>query len=95
MDYSTPQTIIESGARAYRLGIEKSDCPISSRTGANKICWWNDGWEAEAAKTCKGKNCNAKRGIGHSDECIKEHEETVFPEIFTGTRDALDKLRIR
>jgi len=44
--------------------------------------------------TCKGENCSAKRGIGHSDECEKEHNETVFPEIFIGTLDALDKLSI-
>lgn len=94
IDYSTPHTIKESGARAYRLGVEKSDCPISYRTGANQIQWWNDGWDEEAAKTCKGINCTAKHGIGHSDECIKEHEETVCPEIFKGTLEALDKLRI-
>ena len=94
MDYSTPLTIIESGQRAYRLGIKKSDCPIDSRTGANKICWWNDGWDLEAEKTCKGENCTAKRGVGHSDECEKEHDETECPEIFSGTLDALKKISI-
>ena len=75
MDYSTPQTIIESGARAYIIGIKRSDCPISRRTGANKIHWWNSGWDNEAAKTCTGINCTAKRGVGHSPECIAEHDE--------------------
>ena len=95
MDYSTPHTIKESGARAYKLGVKKSDCPISYRTGANRRHWWNDGWDEEADKTCKGTNCSAKRGVDHSDECIKEHEEAVCPEIFKGTREALDKLRIQ
>ncbi len=77
MDYSSPLTIIESGKLAYRLGVERSDCPISSRTHANEICWWNQGFDLEAAKTCKGDNCTAKRGIGHSDECIKEHDKVI------------------
>ncbi len=70
------ELVKESGAKAYRLGLNKSDCPISYRTGANKIHWWNEGWNEEAAKTCKGSNCTAKRGMGHSDDCKKEHEET-------------------
>ena len=94
MDYSTPHTIKESGARAYRLGVEKSDCPISRRTGANGIHWWHDGWDEEAAKICKGINCAARRGVGHSKECIAEHEEAACPEIFKGTREALNRLRI-
>jgi len=75
MDYSTPLAIIESGARAFRVGIQKSDCPISSRTGANKIEWWRRGWEAESLKTCKGDNCAAVRGVGHSEECEREHDK--------------------
>jgi hypothetical protein len=26
---------------------------------------------------CKGKNCEALRGVGHSKECVSEHEKTV------------------
>ena len=28
-------------------------------------------------KTCKGKNCNARNGVGHSEECEKEHSDCV------------------
>ena len=46
---------------------------------------------------CRGKNCNAINGEGHSSECIKEHEQYATreaPEMpgFEGTREALQKL---
>ena len=74
MDYSTPLTIIESGARAFNLGLSKDECPISQRTNSNGIIWWNIGWDNEAENTCKGKNCKARRGVGHSAECVLDHE---------------------
>ena len=100
MDYSTPFTIRDSGARAFNLGIPKSECPISRRTCANGIHWWNNGWDEEAARTCAGANCNApRRGIGHSDECIKERDKCVSGKPqdmigFEGTFDLLNKLKI-
>lgn len=72
--------------------------PSRPRSNANGVCWWNDGWESESKKTCKGVKCSAKRGIGHSDECIKEHnshyEKDLAPEIFPGTNEALSRLKI-
>jgi hypothetical protein len=71
---SNPFTIKKLGRKAYRLGLKKSDCPISHRTNANGIHWWSQGWdEEEQATTCKGTKCSAKLGIGHSDDCEKEH----------------------
>jgi len=96
MDYSSPFTIVESGVRAFNLGLPRSDCPVS-RTNMNGVCWWEKGWDKEAKKTCNGTNCNAKRrDDNHSSECIKEHDEAANPidEIFPGTLDALKKLRI-
>ncbi len=29
---------------------------------------------------CKGKNCEAIDGVGHSEDCIREQEETENPE---------------
>lgn len=97
MDYSTPTTIFESGVRAFNLGVSKDDCPISRRTHANAIHWWNDGWDSAAAKTCKGTNCNAVNGAGHSNECIQEHEQCCSEKVaeipvFEGTREALQNL---
>jgi hypothetical protein len=96
MDYSSPVSIMKSGARAFNQGLTKSECPISSRTHANASRWWRDGWDKEAARTCAGENCNAKRrGVGHSDECNKNHSEAVGAvEIFPGTNEALCKLTI-
>lgn len=32
---------------------------------------------------CKGENCKAVNGKGHSDECVKEHDKTVgVPDCF-------------
>jgi len=98
MDYSTPLTIIESGSRAFNLGISKSACPIDSRTNANGVDWWNRGWEIAKTKTeteklqtiCKGINCQAINGREHSQECIAEHDsqyiqgQTMTNKIFLG-----------
>ena len=55
MDYSSPLSVMESGARAFNLGLSKSECPINSRTHANAIHWWNDGWNNEATcPECRG-----------------------------------------
>ena len=97
MDYSTPITIRESGADAFNAGVAKSDCPISSRTHANAIHWWNEGWDREASRVCTGKSCAAKRrGEGHSEECNIDHDEAAgdVAEIFPGTREALSGLSI-
>jgi len=49
---------------------------------------------------CKGPNCTAENGIGHSEECEQQHEQTdnpngIYdkdtPELFPGTNEALDK----
>jgi len=78
MDYSSPVTIMRSGSEAFKRGESINDCPISSRTGGNAMCWWEDGWNSarkeQEAKTCKGKNCNATDEVEHSSECHKEHD---------------------
>ncbi len=35
------------------------------------------GKAADKFKKCKGKNCEAIGGVGHSMECEKEHDDTV------------------
>jgi len=93
MDYSTPSSIKDSGRRAFLAGVEKSECPIDRRSHANAIHWWGDGWDEEANKTCKGTNCTAKRGKGHSKECIEEHEKNACHWILQGAGEALEKLK--
>lgn len=47
------------------------------------------------ATICKGKNCTAIDGLGHSKECEQDHDNTVKPkELFHGTMAALNKLKI-
>jgi len=86
MDYSTPVTIFQSGERAFKLGVAKDDCPIDSRTHANAIHWWNDGWDSASEMdlsdaewvVCKGENCHAVNGYNHSHECIAEHDGMYY-----------------
>ena len=74
MDYSSSESIKDAGRKAFSDGLELKDCPISRRTNANAIHYWNFGWHDEKNNTCKGKNCKSKKGIGHSDECKEERE---------------------
>jgi len=36
---------------------------------------------------CAGKNCNAINGYGHSQECIREHDENTDPYNTPGNRN--------
>jgi ribosome modulation factor len=77
MNYSDPNSIIDAGRQAYISGMSNLDCPIDRRTSANAVCLWMEGWQEECGITCKGTNCKAKKGIGHSQQCHKEHDQTV------------------
>lgn len=74
MDYSNILSVMKEGGRAFNSGLKKGECPIETRTHSNHVQWWKQGWQAESDKTCKGLNCNAKRGVGHSEDCIEEHK---------------------
>lgn len=74
VDYANSGTIMESGRKAFLNGVKLEDCPISRRTGANLIHWWNLGWEEARNNSCSGENCKAVKGLGHSEECEKEHD---------------------
>lgn len=77
MNYDTPFTIKQSGRDAFKCGDTINDCPVSERTQANAILWWEDGWKEQESRTCKGRNCSAVDGICHSDECIKDHDAII------------------
>lgn len=51
MNYSDPSSIVEAGRNAFKMGLEKSKCPISRRTNANAACLWDKGWNEESAST--------------------------------------------
>lgn len=40
---------------------------------------------------CKGENCSAEAGIGHSSECLSEHEKTIS--IGAGNRNPVARYR--
>ena len=86
IDYNNPSSIVEAGRTAFLEGSSNLDCPISYRTDANAVCLWQRGWE-KALRTskdiCNGENCEALRGVGHSQECARAHEE-IYEKIIEG-----------
>ena len=78
IDYNNPSSIVEAGRKAFWEGVSKLDCPISYRTDANAVCRWQSGWD-KALRTskgiCNGENCESLNGVGHSQECIDNHEK--------------------
>ena len=78
MDYNNPT---ESGRKAFLKGSSRDSNPVDYRTNANAHALWISGWDKQSKVTCKGENCTAIRGVGHSDECANEHEEAYRPEI--------------
>ena len=74
VNYYSPETIKESGREAFFNNIKLEDCPISPITHANAIHYWKFGWHDASNNSCKGENCRAIRGAGHSEQCVKEHE---------------------
>jgi len=73
-DYKNPE---KWGRESYHAGIEQLDCPISGRTNANAKCLWVEGWIKAYNNRCKGEQCKADNGIGHSKECEDEHDRAV------------------
>ena len=50
MGYDNPT---QAGKDAFTSGLKQHECPADSRTHANAVEWWKQGWDA-AAKNCKG-----------------------------------------
>ena len=72
MNYNNPA---QSGKEAFLNGKARDSNPIDYRTNANAWSEWFHGWDEQNKMTCKGENCKAISGIGHSNECIKNHED--------------------
>lgn len=72
MDYSNPK---KSGKEAFINGIPRTGNPIDRITHANHSLMWFDGWDLQNSITCKGRNCTAASGVGHSSECENDHDE--------------------
>ena len=51
MNYSNPT---KSGQRAFLMGIDINDNPVSGRTNANAKLLWARGWIKQSKITCDG-----------------------------------------
>ena len=56
MDYITElyENPTRAGRKAFLRGVSNLDCPIDSRTNANAVHLWNDGWDKQSKHKCKG-----------------------------------------
>ena len=83
INYNDKKSIIEAGRKAATEGKSNLDCPISKRTHANDACLWIKGWEEGYKSICKGRQCNAVSGVGHSQECHDDHD-SIYTKIRAG-----------
>jgi ribosome modulation factor len=83
INYNDKSSIIEAGRSAAVQGKSNLDCPISTRTHANDAQLWMKGWGEGQESICKGRNCNAVSGVGHSKECHDDHE-SIYAKIRVG-----------
>lgn len=74
--------IKEDGRAANIRGVSRNSNPYTSFEDTGKAVDWDLGWLQQTQhwagrpkKMCKGKNCTAMRGVGHSEECIKERDD--------------------
>ena len=74
----------DEGRAANIRGISRKKNPYVSRKDTGKAVLWDTGWLMQTQhgagkpdSMCKGKNCTAMCGVGHSSECEKEHKDTV------------------
>ena len=74
VDYVNPE---KWGRESYYAGVEQIDCPIDGRTHANAKYLWVKGWIEASSNRCKGEQCEAVNGVGHSKECEDEHDRAV------------------
>jgi hypothetical protein len=72
MNYNNP---MQSGRDAFLTGKDISENPCDRRTHANHSNLWDKGWIEQSKRTCRGRNCKAINGNGHSLECLEDHEK--------------------
>ena len=85
-----PTEVVISAIEIFFVGTNQNRIKYSAKNIANSISWLDHQnlFEANLFKSkkalfdslfgatfCKGKNCSAENGVGHSADCIKEHEQ--------------------
>ena len=113
MKDNKPIEVIVSAIHIFHVGTSRDHIKYSAKNITNSVSWLDHQHlfedtlfrsKSELLKSlfgevasCKGTNCSAINGIGHSKECIKEHDQAISgetPDIpgFEGTRESLQNL---
>lgn len=111
MKNNKPKEVIISAIHIFFVGTGQDQTKYNASDVTNSVSWLDhtDLFErilfeskSDLLKSlfgdteCKGKNCHAINGVGHSSDCEQEHDAVTrleeSPELFPGTRDALSKL---
>jgi len=93
MKDNKPIEVIISAIQVFRVNTNQDHIKYNAKDVTNSVSWLDhqnllEGrlFKSKSAllsslfdkdTTCKGKNCSAVNGAGHSDECIEEHERCV------------------
>ncbi len=91
MKNNKPVEVIISAIKIFHVGTNQDQLKYNARNVSNSVSWLDhtDLFECDLFKsknellkslfddapTCKGDNCSAVSGIGHSKECMKEHDQ--------------------
>ena len=110
MKDNKPTEVIISSIEIFYVGTSQDNIKYNGKNIRDSTSWLDNTnlFEDSLFKTkgelleslfgsdriCKGKNCNAINGAGHSEECIQEREQCCTGEIplFESTRKALQGL---
>ena len=89
MKDNKPAEVVISAIQIFEVGTNQSHIRYNAKNVTNSVSWLDHEnihevalFKSKAAllkslfggyKTCKGENCSAINGEGHSAECIAEH----------------------
>lgn len=113
MKDNVPTEVIISAIHVFIVGTNQDHIKYSGSNTRHSVSWIDHQhlFEGKLFKTkgellaslfggdriCKGKNCSAINGVGHSEECLQEHEAACacseIPQ-FEGTNEALQKITV-
>lgn len=90
MKNNRPTEVVISAIQIFEVGTNQSHIKYNAENAVNPVSWLDHQNLFEGTifkskgdllkslfgddKTCKGKNCSAINGKGHSEECIAEHD---------------------
>jgi len=112
MKDNKPLEVVISAIYIFFVGTNQDSIKYSARDMRNSVSWLDhqnlfedDLFRSKAElleslfgdKACKGKNCHAIDGVGHSEDCEQEHNQCHCDSAneitgLEGTRKVLDNL---